>query len=399
MKCSKCGKTVALGDVYCSQCGTEIQIVPDYNVFGDDFSDVIGQKETNRNAEIKAAEEEKRELEREKEREREQKAKEIKKKNIIILSVSLGVIALIAIVLIISIFITSKKNSKSFNYNYSLAQEYFDNEMYTEALQYVNNALDADEDNVYAGVLKAEILGKQTKFKDAIAVLRTVINYHPDNLKAYSLIIEYCVESSDFKTITELAEEVKDNKTLYAMFKDYLATAPIFSHKPGNYNEEFELILSTNEDAVIYYTTDGTSPKNNGILYTNEIALQEGITTIRAYATNEHGVVSEEIEGTFIIAVSLPDKPEVTVPSGTYSEMQIITIYVPVGWSAYYTWDGSVPTLESFLYTEPFEMIEGNNVLSVIFINNEENHKMSEVAYFNYIFYPEDSEETTDNEE
>lgn len=399
MKCSKCGKVVSLGDVYCSQCGTEIQIVPDYNVFGDDFSDVIQQKENNRNAEIKAAEEERRELEKEKEREREQKAKELKKKNIIILSVSLGVIALIAVILIISIFITSNKNSKSFNYNYSMAEEYFDNGMYTEALEYVNYAVKADEDNVYAGLLKAEILGKQKQYDEAVEVLKSVISYHPENIRAYNLIIKYCVELSDFDTISDLAEDVKDNKEIYSMFKDYIAEKPEFSIKPGNYNEELQVSLTTTSEAIIYYTTDGTSPKNNGILYTDEIILEEGKTTIRAYATNEHGVVSEEVEGTYIISISLPDKPEVSVPSGTYKETQEITIYVPVGWSAYYTWDGSIPTEESNLYTEPFEMITGNNVLSVIFINDEEPHKMSDVAYYNYIYYPEETEDTTGNED
>ena len=160
-------------------------------------------------------------------------------------------------------------------------------------------------------------------------------------------------------------------------------------------DKEISLSITTDSESIIYYTTNGTSPKNNGILYTDEILLTEGVTTVRAYATNEHGVMSEEIEATYIIAISLPDKPEATVPSGTYKEAQLITIYVPVGWTAYYTWDGTIPTLESNVYTEPFEMIEGNNVLAIIFINDQENHKVSDIAYYNYIYYPEESEGTS----
>ncbi len=387
MKCSKCGKEVALGDVYCSQCGSEIQIVPDYNVFGDDFSNVIQQKENTRT--------DNKILQDEKVKELEKKAKENKKKNLIILCTSLGVITLIAIILIASIFITSNNNSKSFNYNFTRAEEYYDNGMLKEALEYVNYALEADSNNVYAGILKAEILGEQEKYKDAIRVLRDVISNHPDNLKAYNLIIEYCIEVSDFETIAELAEEVKD-EAIYSLFEDYIAEAPQFSIKPGNYDEELQLSLTTNDEAIIYYTTDGTSPKNNGILYTDEITIGEGVTTIRAYATNEHGVISEEVEGTYVIAVSLPDKPEVSVPSGTYTEIQMITIYVPVGWTAYYTWDDSAPTAESEMYTEPFEMLPGNNLLQIIFINDEEPHRTSEVAQYHYVCIPE---ENSDGEE
>lgn len=396
MKCSKCGKEVSLGDVYCSQCGTEIQIVPDYNVFGDDFSNVIQKKENERIAEAKTAEEEKKEAQKDKElKELEQKVREAKRKNTIILSVSLGVIALIAVVLIISIFITTNKNSKSFNYNYSMAQDYFTNGMLNEALEYADYALKADEDNVYAGILKAEILGEQKNYEAAIDVLETVISYHPSNNKAYNLLIKYCVEISDFDTIAEYAEAVKEKQELYGLFKDYIVEVPEFSVKAGSYNKEISLSITTDSESIIYYTTNGTSPKNNGILYTDEILLTEGVTTVRAYATNEHGVMSEEIEATYIIAISLPDKPEATVPSGTYKEAQLITIYVPVGWTAYYTWDGTIPTLESNVYTEPFEMIEGNNVLAIIFINDQENHKVSDIAYYNYIYYPEESEGTS----
>lgn len=390
MKCSKCGKVVSLGDIYCSQCGSEIQIVPDFNVFGDDISDVIQQKENTRGNETK---EQKEEINKEQEK----KVKDNRKKNITILCISLGVISFIAIVLVASIFITSKKNSKSFNYNFSRAEEYYENGMLSEALEFVNYALNADSDNVYAGILKAEILEKQDKYDYAIEVLKDIIAAHPDNLKAYNLIIKYCIEISDYETIAELADKVKD-EAIYALFEDYIAEAPKFSLKAGNYDQEKRLTITTNDEAIIYYTIDGTSPKNFGILYTDEIVLGEGVTTVRAYATNEHGVMSEEVEATYIIAVSLPDKPEVSVPSGTYTEVQKITIYVPVGWTAYYTWDDTIPSEESEKYTGPFDMINGNNVLRIVFIKDSEPHKRSEVAQYHYVLNVTETEDNTDGE-
>ena len=37
MKCANCGAELKVGCVYCSVCGTEAQIVSDYNLLEDDF--------------------------------------------------------------------------------------------------------------------------------------------------------------------------------------------------------------------------------------------------------------------------------------------------------------------------------------------------------------------------
>lgn len=42
MKCKKCGAEIPKGKLYCSVCGAEVQLVPDYNFFEDDMlSDII----------------------------------------------------------------------------------------------------------------------------------------------------------------------------------------------------------------------------------------------------------------------------------------------------------------------------------------------------------------------
>ena len=37
MKCSKCGSEIKKGNLYCSDCGAEVQIVSAYNVMEDEF--------------------------------------------------------------------------------------------------------------------------------------------------------------------------------------------------------------------------------------------------------------------------------------------------------------------------------------------------------------------------
>ena len=45
MKCIYCGKELAEGELFCSACGKAVQIVPDYNVYDDDYlKEVLAQE-------------------------------------------------------------------------------------------------------------------------------------------------------------------------------------------------------------------------------------------------------------------------------------------------------------------------------------------------------------------
>ena len=64
----------------------------------------------------------------------------------------------------------------------------------------------------------------------------------------------------------------------------YVAT-PTFSPASGSYTEDQEVTIScTTQDAVIYYTTDGSEPTAESDVYAEPIMVTEGITTIKAIA-------------------------------------------------------------------------------------------------------------------
>ena len=51
MKCANCGAEIKLGCVYCSVCGKEAQIVPDYNVEEDILKELLEEDDMpNKNA-------------------------------------------------------------------------------------------------------------------------------------------------------------------------------------------------------------------------------------------------------------------------------------------------------------------------------------------------------------
>ena len=58
---------------------------------------------------------------------------------------------------------------------------------------------------------------------------------------------------------------------------------------------------------------------------------------------------------------------------GTFTDKTMISIQVPSGAKAYYTWDGTDPTENGTQYTEPFPVIPGSSILSVVIIDSKGN--------------------------
>lgn len=62
-----------------------------------------------------------------------------------------------------------------------------------------------------------------------------------------------------------------------------ICSAPVFSVLSGVYNNEFELEITADENAEIYYTVDGSYPSANSIPYSEPITISE-TTSVRAIA-------------------------------------------------------------------------------------------------------------------
>ena len=382
MKCKKCGADVKNGNVYCTSCGAEIQIVPDYNALDDDISNGWHSEETvERKRPPKKAEPVKQPEEVKK------KPMDGKKKALIIVS---AFVAVVALVLGVSIAVSNHQKQNSFDYQYERAEEYKKNDLPDQALTAIDKALSIRRDDEDALLLKAEILGILKKDKEQINTLLHVTELYPKEEKAYRMLIDLYVQHQDYSAMQKLAQGVTE-KPILALFDGYIPQAPVFKTEPGEYDKRIQVELTSDSNSQILFTIDGSDPIAKGMNYTQEIELDEGKTTIKAVATNEFGIFSEVVEGEYNISLLIPDRPEASLPSGTYTEKKTISITLQDGCTAYYTWDGSTPNASSTRYSGPFSMKEGNNVLSIVVINKK--NQMSDVARYNYIYYPPQSEE------
>lgn len=390
MKCAKCGAEIRPGCVYCSNCGQEAQIVTEINILEDDLLRSMLDEESEKTKETVSAEEKGRkssESSDAKQPERGQKQKKSrqqKKKQQRMLIIL--VIVLVAACLTAGLVMRYQR-ANSATYQLKRAQETFDQKNYTSALDYVNRALQLEEDSEDALLLQGQIYQMMKEDDQAETVLLKVIDQNPDCTEAYESLLELYDENGSYEQILALKEKATNSEIL-SLFDTYLVETPVIDVKSGTYKEFQEVKLSVKGKGLeIYYTLDGSVPTKRDTLYEDAISIEkQGKTTLTAVAMDKNGRYSEPVSAQYDIELDAPDVPGVSPDGGMFTEASSVTVTVPKGVTVYYTWDGTIPNKKSSKYTGPIEIPEGNNILSLIAV--DENGLSSEVLKCNYIYYP-----------
>lgn len=379
MKCVHCGEDLKEGSLFCSRCGKEVQIVPDYNEYDEDYlKDVLA--EANRPKSKKETQPTKTDIQRKK-----------KKTQIyILIGVAVAIVAVVVAVLLVNSNV-KKQQANSFDYQMEQAKAAYESGDVQAAISYYENALSLDSDNIEVRLILADIYMDLGDRGSALVLCQEIIQQDHANRRACEILIEIYEGQKNYDAVLSLFETVDDS--LSELFAAYIVTAPTFSLAAGTYDAFQTVELATDGNFEIYYSLDGSDPMLRGERYTMPIELKENLKTytVTAVCMNDKGIYSEVVSQEYKIDIPAPDMPIVTPDGGDFGVETTITITVPDGCSAYYTWDGSDPSINSIAYTGPFAVIEGNNVLSVIIIDNT-TELCSDIYRGNYIFYPDDDE-------
>lgn len=398
MKCAKCGAEIRPGCVYCSNCGQEAQIVTEINILEDDLlrsmleeEDVYSRKNNDQsvNTEKEAQETAQKShssrtssvsLEKKKRRMLEKKRKKARKTLVILLLLLIAALA-------VAFGVLQYNHSNSVSYQLKKAEEALNQKNYTNALQYAEHALQLDYENEDALILEGQIYILMKQDTKAETVLLWVIDHNPSCQKAYEQLLSLYDSNNSYDQILALKSKVTDSKIL-SLFDRYLLAAPEIDKEGGNYNEFLEVTLSVEGKGIdIYYTLDGSVPTDSDEKYEDPIHIDEqGKTILTAISIDKNGKYSEPVSAEYNVELDAPDMPSVSPDGGTYHEQKSVHVTVPSGTTVYYTWDGSTPTSNSSVYRGVLDIPEGNNVLSLVAI--DDNGLSSEVLKCNYIYYP-----------
>ena len=135
-------------------------------------------------------------------------------------------------------------------------------------------------------------------------MLKKIIAADEDNYQAYEKLLELYLADEKQDEIKKLAENAP-NAVIASMLKEYLVDAPYLELTPGVYDTVQELSITSEGEHSIYYTLDGTSPQENGTLYTNPILLeQDHFYTVKAVCKNERGTYGDEAFGEYQIGIN-----------------------------------------------------------------------------------------------
>ncbi|MBE7049608.1 MAG: hypothetical protein E7394_02415 [Ruminococcaceae bacterium] len=195
-----------------------------------------------------------------------------------------------------------------------------------------------------------------------------------DNLNeevSYSIIIDgrnFYLKNADGAELSSLKISSKSS-----------TAKPVAKLAEGEYNQaqvlEFE---DVDDDTIIYYTTDGSTPDSESLVYSGPIIIDSTIR-VRAKAM-KYGY---NMSSTVTLDYTLPDvsEPVADVASGSYDVMQKVTLSTTAeDAEIYYTTDGSDPKVNGKLYQKPIQ-IKNDCVLKTYAV---EDNCCSAVAEYTY---------------
>ncbi len=130
-------------------------------------------------------------------------------------------------------------------------------------------------------------------------------------------------------------------------------TPPVITANPagGAYSTTQNVVLSSNEPATIYYTTNGITPTNSSAKYSSAIPISAN-TTLQYYGVDQSGNPSTVQSQTYTFNLSVTASPA----GGLYNTAKSVTLTPSSTATIYYTLDGSTPTTSSTQYTAPISI-------------------------------------------
>lgn len=366
MKCAKCGADLNVGSVYCANCGESAQIVPDYNLLEDEFIvSILDEKKKDVTPLPKDMTAKKNKI-------------KLTKKQCFCLGIGVSIV----VILVLLIFLNT-----SYSHYINKGMDFDKKEAYDEAVVYYEKAINKDEKKTKAYVLAANDYMLLEDYIKAETYYLKALELDDKNISAYRGILSLYVFLGDYSSIDNLKSKTTNEKIL-AVFDSAVIAPPVFSQNGDKYNDDVEVMLTSDAGDAIYYTTDGRDPTkgNYGVRYQDPIVLTEGTTTLKAVCRSQEGSWGQVATEKYKITYEKPEIPTIEPEGGSFSSPTNITIFVPEGSRVFYTWDGTTPTETSAQYTKPIPVLEGNNILSVILI--DKHGKQSNVEQFNYKYIP-----------
>ncbi|WP_263367392.1 chitobiase/beta-hexosaminidase C-terminal domain-containing protein [Edaphobacter bradus] len=192
------------------------------------------------------------------------------------------------------------------------------------------------------------------------------------------------VRSSETLKAIAIAPNFPDSNIASATYVVNLTNIapPMFTPPAGTYVGPQQIVLSDAVNgATIHYTTDGSAPTATSPVYSAPIVVTAN-ETINAYATGSGYPDSPVVSASYIITLPTAATPTFTPVAGTYTSVQSVAIAdATTGATIYYTTDGSTPTVNSSVYSNPLTVGANETIKAIAVASGYLTSAVGSAAY------------------
>lgn len=386
MVCKKCGNKIEGDRLFCPTCGTEVQMVPEYGRLDDELQKSMKQlnEETKQDSDNKMKrmtldeydENVRYEDDDWEEFSLEKKVTAGQKKARLIAAIVALSVGIVAVIIGVVCFVIFSANQNSYDKQMEQGDKYWKAGNYESAITAFENAVNESEGAKERTDALSKLAGLYVEYGDdnsAIYYYEEAAELNLLSNEDVSTLVSLYENKADLTAIRKLAENYSNEET-DDLFEKHLLNQPVFNYKSGTYNELLMVEITAANNEQIFYTLDNTEATAQSTPYTGVLQIGEGKTVVRAVTVNANGLVSDEIITTYNVKLDVPVSPIISPDTGSYSEPTKVSLHnIPTNCKAYYTIDGTTPTVESIEYTGPFDMMLGNSVVMAVCVNQYTN--------------------------
>ena len=159
------------------------------------------------------------------------------------------------------------------------------------------------------------------------------------------------------------------------------AATPVISPAAGTYTSTQSVtITDTTPGAILYYTTNGTTPTTSSTVYSAPISVT-ATETVEAIATATGYSTSAAAKSVYTITPPAAT-PTFSPIAGTYATSQTVTISdATAGTTIYYTTNGTTPTTSSTVYSAPITVGATETVNAIAIATGYSSSAVGSAAY------------------
>jgi len=161
-----------------------------------------------------------------------------------------------------------------------------------------------------------------------------------------------------------------------------MTATPSFSPAGGGFNSSQAVtITDTTSGAVLYCTTDGTTPTTSSPQCAQPTTVFKS-EFLQAIAVAPGKAPSAVASAGYTIDLAAAATPTLSPAGGTYTSTQTVTIAdTTAGANIFYTTDGSIPTASSNLYTAPIAIAKSETISAIAIGSGFNNSGVASATY------------------